>query len=324
MRTCAVIGGNGFIGSHLVNGLLGPRSGHVLVLSRSPPERRGKAPDRARHAQVDMRDQARLTRELQGVETLFHLGATIPNASVNAPEAVWEGNVAGAAAVVASCKAARVKNLIYVTGHLAPPPGSSHGELAFLHAKAATEKAMLEANGQDGVGTCSVRAPVIFGPGDKITSSFLQGKAPIFPHFPRTFSFMYVDDLVRMLIQVEDKLAERSESVTGRALDAIGEPMTFEEFFALPEWDRAPPRFVSYHVIRWLAALNVSCARLFGAAPLGPEMCPQVLDSMALHHKKKADCTLAEALELTDRAPPSVAAGIRALLHGHGAPEPIA
>jgi sterol-4alpha-carboxylate 3-dehydrogenase (decarboxylating) len=245
------------------------------------------------------------------VDTVFHLGATIPNAFVNAPEVVREGNRRGAEAVVAACRAAGVESLVYVTGHLAVPPERATGDLAFLEGKVAAEAIILAANGGDGLATCSVRAPVIFGPGDKVTTAFLRGEAPAFPGFAHTFGFMYVDDLVPLLLLAADRLAARSERVAGEAVDVRGERMTFESFFSLPTWGRPPPRFLPYRAVRVLAAFNAWCARLSGKAPLGAEMCPAVLDSMALHHRKEGGRAAVEALEIAAEAPRSVEAGIR-------------
>lgn len=310
MKNCAVIGGSGFIGSHLVKALLAVEGLSVLSLSRSLPMDLG----RARRAQVDMTDRESMSRALAGVDTVFHLGASIPSAFVNAPEAIREGNRRGAEAVVIACRSARVASLVYVTGHLAPPPAGAPVDLAFLEGKAVAEEIILAANGGDGLATCSVRAPVIFGPGDKITTDFLRGRAPAFPGFARTFEFAYVDDLVPLLLRVAEKLAARSPRVAGVAIDVHGERMTFESFFSTPAWGRSPPRFLPYRAVRVLAALNAWCARVVCAAPLGAEMCPQVLDSMALHHRKEGGQDAAEALEIAVDARRGVEAGIRDLV----------
>ena len=306
MKNCAVIGGSGFIGSHLVKALSATEGLSVLTLSRSRPKDRDSA-----HARVDMTDREGLTRELAGVDTVFHLGATIPYAFVNAPEVVREGNRRGAEAVVAACRAARVKSLVYVTGHLAPPTNGAPGDFAFIEGKVAAEKIILAANGGEGLATCSVRAPVIFGPGDNLTTAYLRGQAPALPRFSRTFGFMYVDDLIPLLLLAADRLAAHSDLVAGEAIDVRGERMMFESFFSQPAWGRPPPRFLPYRAVRVLAAFNAWCARLSGKAPLGAEMCPSVLDSMALHHRKEGGRSAVEALEIAAEAPRSVEAAIR-------------
>jgi sterol-4alpha-carboxylate 3-dehydrogenase (decarboxylating) len=307
MEACAVIGGSGFIGRHLVKALLATEGRSVTVISRGVPQDRGAG---ARYAPADMADEAGLVRALAGVDTVFHLGATIPNAFVNAPNIVREGNLRGAAAVTAACRATRVRSLVYVAGHLAPPPGGASVDLAFADSKVAAEAIVLEANGQGGLATCSVRAPIIFGPGDKITTAFLRGEAPAFPRFSCTFGFMYVADLVPLLIRAAEKLDARDERVAGEAVVVHGERMTFAPFFALPGWGRPPPRFVPYRVVRALAAFNVWCARHLGKAPLGAEMCPEVLDSMAMHHVKEGGRAAVEALGIDAETPRSVAEGI--------------
>jgi 3beta-hydroxy-delta5-steroid dehydrogenase/steroid delta-isomerase len=307
MKNCAVIGGSGFIGSHLVKALSATKGCGVVSLSRSRP----KEDHGARQARVDMTDRQGLTRELASVDTVFHLGATIPNAFVNAPEVVREGNRKGAEAVVAACRAAKVERLVYVTGHLAPPPRGTPGDFAFVEGKVAAEEIIRAANGVEGLATCSVRAPVIFGPGDSITTAYLRGEAPALPGFACTFGFMYVDDLVPLLLLAADKLAAHSDLVAGAAIDVRGERMMFEAFFSQPAWGRPPPRFLPYRAVRALAAFNAWCARLAGKAPLGASLCPAVLDSMALHQRKEGGRAAVEALEIAAEAPRSVEAGIR-------------
>jgi hypothetical protein len=98
----------------------------------------------------------------------------------------------------------------------------------------------------------------------------------------------------------------------GLLLLVIGAPGDgSKSFFALPAWGRPPPRFLPYRAVRALAALNAGCARLSGTAPLGAEMCPQVLDSMALHHRKEGGRAATEALEIASETSRSVDAGIR-------------
>lgn len=307
MKNCAVIGGSGFIGSHLVKALSAAEGRSVVSLSRSRP----KDPHGARHARVDMTDRESLTRELAGVDTVFHLGAVIPNAFVNAPEVVREGNRKGAEAVVAACRAARVPRLVYVTGHLAPPPRGTPGDFAFVEGKVAAEEIIRAANGVDGLATCSVRAPVIFGPGDSISAAFVRGEAPAMPGFACTFGFMYVDDLVPLLLLAAERLEARSELVAGAAIDVRGERMMFEAFFSQPAWGRPPPRFLPYRAVRVLAAFNAWCARRTGKAPLGASLCPAVLDSMALHQRKEGGRAATEALEIAAETPRTVEAGIR-------------
>ena len=315
LRTCAVVGGNGFIGSHLVEELLQSKQYRVYVLGRRIPPEEKRLQDVAGYVQVDMEDYDNLVRAFADVDTVFHLGVAVPNAFVNSDEAVWSGNRGGAKAVVGACKVAGVKNLIYLGGHFGcglSQQATKH--LAFLHSKNAAEEVVLEANEDNGLKSCVICTPVIFGAKDHVTALFVCGKLPTFPSIKHTLTFMYVKDLVPLLRMVEEKLEAGDNRVAGRSVNVIGERMTFEEFFSLSAWRRKPPHFVSFRTVRFCAWLNTWCAFLFRVAPLGSSMCPQILDCINLPHKEKSVPFVAEILGLADDTPPSVEAGVKDLM----------
>lgn len=315
LRTCAVVGGNGFIGSHLVEELLKSKQYRVYVLGRRIPAEKKRAQGVAGYVQVDMEDNDNLVRAFADTDTVFHLGTTVPNAFVNSDEAVWNGNRGGARAVVGACKVAGVKNLIYLGGHIGKGlPRQATQHLAFACSKIAVEEVVVEANGDEGLRTCVINAPFIFGPGDKLSTSFLSGKLSAFPSFKHSLMFMYIKDLIPLLRMVEEKLAVGDSRVTGKSLNVLGERMTYKEFFSLSAWKRNPPRFISFRVVRFCAWLNTWCAFLFRVAPMGSPMCPQVLDYLNCPPKEQQVPTVAEALGLADDGPPSVVVGVEDLM----------
>ena len=273
-RTCAVIGGNGFIGSHLVSKLLKTHSFRVYVLGRSIPKESERHPDVAGYIQVDMRDYDGLVRAFANVDTVFHLGAVIPNAFVNSPEAIWEGNRSSAVAVVGACKAAGVKNLIY----LSVLSGTPQREHSFILSKKEASRIVLNAQGDNGLRTCVANASLIFGAGDKLSTTFVTGRMSIFPKLPNKFYFMYVGDLTQMLVQLEERLIANDDEVLGKGIDLPGEVMTFSQFFSLSEWNHRPPHFVHYQVIKFLSRVNTLCAKVMRCAPLGHGLYPQILN----------------------------------------------
>ena len=314
-RTCAVIGGNGFIGSHLVEELLQSKQYRVYVLGRSIPSEDKRLEGVAGYVQVDMEDYDNLIRAFADVDTVFHLGAMIPNAYMNSDEAVWNGNRGGAKAVVGACKVAGVKNLIYLGAHFdrgLSRQATKH--LTFFHSKHAGEEIVLEATDGTGLRSCVISTPVIFGARDHLADPFISGKLPSLPCIQYTLGFMYVRHLVPVLRMVEEKLAAGENKVVGKRINVMGEKMTFEKFFSFPAWRRKPPLFVSFRVIRFLAWLNTWCAFLFRVAPMGSAMCPQVLDCINCPHKEQPAPTVTEVLGLDDNGPPSVEEGIMDLV----------
>ena len=282
VRTCAVIGGNGFIGKHLVRKLLqntNSLSYRVYVLSRNIPQESDRHPNVAGYIQVDMRDYDGLVRTFANVDTVFHLGAAIPNAFVNSPGTIGEENRRGAVAVVGACKAAGVKNLIFLSGVLSKTAIAQEGQ-SFAASKRELSRIILDAHGENGLSTCVPTASVIFGPGDKISTTFVTSGMSSFPNLQNELYFMYVEDLTQMLVQLEAKMAAGDNRVLGKSIPLPGERMTFPQFFHLPEWNRSPPHFVHFGMVRFLSYVNTLCAKLFRYAPLGNAICPHILDEL--------------------------------------------
>ncbi|MEK7641185.1 MAG: NAD-dependent epimerase/dehydratase family protein [Patescibacteria group bacterium] len=74
-----VTGGAGFIGSHLVDGLIGAGYGVRVLDSLNPPTHNGKVPEwfnnQAELIKGDVRDRKTLEKALKGVDYVFHLAA---------------------------------------------------------------------------------------------------------------------------------------------------------------------------------------------------------------------------------------------------------
>jgi UDP-glucose 4-epimerase len=103
----AVTGGSGFIGSHLVDGLL--EAGHtVVVLDTRPPHR----PDVEFHA-LDITDQPALVRSLRAVDTVFHLAAVSNvNDAADHPVCTVDLNVTSTARVWEAARRAEVRRAV--------------------------------------------------------------------------------------------------------------------------------------------------------------------------------------------------------------------
>ena len=117
-RIALVTGGAGFIGSHLVDGLLAGgwrvrllddfssgREANVAHLNGSAELLRG-----------DLRDRALLARALAGAEVVFHQGAvpSVPR-SVAEPERTNDVNVTGTLGVLEAARAAGVRRVVFAS-----------------------------------------------------------------------------------------------------------------------------------------------------------------------------------------------------------------
>src|SRR5262245_53700685 len=116
MATCLVTGGAGFIGSHLVEALLG--AGHaVRVLdnfSTGSRENLAAVSDRIESITGDIIDQQTVQASMRGVELVFHHAAlaSVPR-SVADPLGTHHVNVNGTLHVLLAARDAKVRRVIY-------------------------------------------------------------------------------------------------------------------------------------------------------------------------------------------------------------------
>lgn len=107
-----VVGGNGFIGAHLVNALQ-LRGDEVSVLDRLPP-RSGTKRVGVLYVQGDFHDTAVLGQLLPGVDQVFHLAScTVPSTAEADPVLDVQGNLLGTHALLAAMRDHHVRRLCY-------------------------------------------------------------------------------------------------------------------------------------------------------------------------------------------------------------------
>jgi UDP-glucose 4-epimerase len=111
-----VTGGAGFIGSHLVDALLG-REHEVTVLDNFSTGRRANlehVKDRVKIFECDVAVSGEWIKEFQGMDWVFHLAALadiVP--SIQVPDEYFRANVVGTFNVIQAAKHASVKRVIY-------------------------------------------------------------------------------------------------------------------------------------------------------------------------------------------------------------------
>ena len=109
-----VLGGNGFMGTHLVDGLL--EEGHrVRIYDRSPNGFR-PTPKGAEYVQGEMGDPGRIRAALEDVEVVFHfVNTTIPKTSNDDPVYDVSSNLMGTLRFLEICVEAGVRKVVFAS-----------------------------------------------------------------------------------------------------------------------------------------------------------------------------------------------------------------
>jgi nucleoside-diphosphate-sugar epimerase len=182
---CAVTGGGGFIGRHIVEACLSEfdavRSVDLVASTQSAAEL---------HI-ADINEPDQLSAALRGCTAVIHCAGIVDTRSGRLHEQrIHRGNVAGTAAVIEACRREAVEVLVFVSSHSAVSDGvwgddggALRGEgnaSAYGRSKLAAERAVVAAHeAAGGLSTVCVRPQIVFGPGDPLfTNELLLGAAP--------------------------------------------------------------------------------------------------------------------------------------------------
>lgn len=277
-RVCAVVGGTGFIGGHVVDELVARKKYHVFVLGRKfNPERTNPGADCI--IQVDMLDEDGLVHAFQGVDSVINAAAVIPNVFHTA-DSIYSKNRTAFNNVLKAAKKAGVKNLLHLSGFPMKTRPKDPVFAAFLNVFESAEKDIVAANGEDGLQTCVFAPTNILGLNSAYLDQLLSGKmksSPMPDRMPN--SFMPVEYLVAAMVNAEEKLANPATAncIAGKLFLLRGEPMSWKTLYSLPGWPQKISE-VSPITMAVVVKINTICATLFGQAPFGAELSTGMLD----------------------------------------------
>ncbi|WP_321818438.1 MULTISPECIES: complex I NDUFA9 subunit family protein [unclassified Paraburkholderia] len=200
-QAIAVIGGSGFIGSHLVNALVeAGKDVRVAARRRASASHLTLLPIDV--IETDVTDPVALASFLEGTDAVINLIGTLHGG---------HGNPYGAGSarlhvelptkIVAACESKNVHRLIHLSAIGADPRGPS----MYLRSKGDGEKAVHAATA---VATTILRPSVVFGPEDNFLNRFavLQKLFPMIPlGMPDAkFQPVYVGDVSKAIVNVLD------------------------------------------------------------------------------------------------------------------------
>ena len=295
-RSVLVTGGAGFIGSHLVDGLLaaGARVRVLDDFSSGRRENLAAAGGRAEVVEGDVCDDGALDRALAGVEVVMHLATRCVRLSLSDPEDVHRVNSHGTLRVLLAARRHGARRVVYVSSSevygsgVKVPMAEDHPlepTTVYGATKLAGELYTQAMTRSFALPTVVVRPFNTYGPrahfegvyGEVIprfTVRLLNGRRPvIFGDGLQTRDFTYVTDTVRGLIA-----AASVREVTGQVFNvARGEEVTVRRLAELlakaidptlaAEFTEARPADVRRH---WADVTRARAALGF-AAPIGIE-----------------------------------------------------
>ncbi|MCA9021503.1 MAG: NAD-dependent epimerase/dehydratase family protein [Planctomycetaceae bacterium] len=168
-----VTGGGGFLGLYIVEQLVAAGE-TVRVLCRGEYQRLKELG--VETVQGDIRDAAIVEQACAGIDTVYHTAAV---SGIWGPwDYFYSINTQGTLNVIESCKSQGVTRLIYTSSPSVVYDGSAHENATealpysehylchYPHTKMLAERAVLEANGENGLATVALRPHLIWGPRD--------------------------------------------------------------------------------------------------------------------------------------------------------------
>jgi nucleoside-diphosphate-sugar epimerase len=200
IRRIGIIGGTGFIGSHLCKALLS--KGHqVILLSRTPEKYH--ALQTLPNLQLGLFDETTLSQQLTGCDTLINL-VGILNSSDHQGAGFYSAHVELTQRLLDLCQTLGIRRFLHMSALGSAESAPSH----YLKSKAIAEKKVLAANSDTLAVTC-FRPSIVYGPGDSFFTRFAQllrfsPGVLLLPSADSVYEPIYVSDLVQLMIATLD------------------------------------------------------------------------------------------------------------------------
>lgn len=217
-----VTGGGGFLGRYIVEQLIA-RGDQVRSLQRSDhPELAQLGVEQLR---ADIRDPAAVSKACRGVDAAFHVAAV---AGIWGPwQHYYEINTLGTQHVINGCLAHGVRKLVFCSspsvtfdgrdqcGIDERAPYATRWLCHYPHTKALAERAVLAANGRQGLLTCALRPHLIWGPRDqhlipRLIDRARKGQLLRIGDGKNLIDMVYVENAAQVHLLAADALSEGS------------------------------------------------------------------------------------------------------------------
>ena len=218
-----VIGGAGFVGSHIVDQLLVEQPAEVIVYDNFVRGTRANvqqasADPRVRVVDASITDIPTLRREMEGVDGVFHLAALWLGECVDTPRAAVDVNIVGTFNVIEAARDLGVKRVVYSSSAsvygdaISVPMTEEHpfnNRTMYGATKIAGEQMFRAIYEQTKLPYVGYRYMNIYGPRMDYKGTYVsvimrvldriaEGKAPvIFGDGSQSYDFVYVTDIAR-------------------------------------------------------------------------------------------------------------------------------
>ena len=311
-RVVAVLGSTGFLGSYIVDTLIECGQCHVYMLGRRFSE--GKMHPKADAVfQVDMMNYSSLLHAFKGVDSVIHSAVSVPTV-YSTVEKVWSVHTVGTENVIAAAKECGVKSLVLVSGIKFIQQAKDPIVRTLVNAFDTMERAVIQANGQDGLSTAVVQFSQLYGVRSPFYDPILEGKLTSFPLFDHRATFIPVEYAAMAVVNAETRLHLQDDNVSGKIFPFAGKKSSYREFFTLPGWEhKISP--MSLWLLRSFAMVNQTIAMVTGWAPMGAELSPAMCSFFDGNEEVIDNTTSMEALNMD--AVPDPVEGVSRMVRKH-------
>ncbi|KAI8063274.1 3-beta hydroxysteroid dehydrogenase/isomerase family-domain-containing protein [Gongronella butleri] len=249
MPSYLVIGGNGFLGRHVIDQIRKREDGSTItVFDIAKP---AECDANVTYLTGDLRKYEDVLQALEGITAVIHTASPPHVNSSNPPRDLYFSiNVDGTKNVIRACQEAGVKVLVVTSSGSVISTGEPMVNVdestpypptaidVYTESKMECEKVVLASNGINGVQTCTIRPSAIFGPGDR---QLIPGMLEVCQRGQHRFQigdntslmdFTYVGNIAFAHVLAAEKLAADANSpVGGQAFNLTnGTPVPFWDF----------------------------------------------------------------------------------------------
>lgn len=197
IATIALTGATGFVGRHVLAALEGRGCKLRILARRAPPE---PMPENVTVVIGNLEDENALASLTEGADAVLHLAGAI---SAPGRRQFFAINEEGTRRLAARAQQAGIERFVYMSSLAAREPRLSD----YAASKRAAEDALSTLSAAMDVAV--IRAPAVYGPGDKATLPLIQQLTARYPLIPSSatsrFSLVYVKDLARIATAALDE-----------------------------------------------------------------------------------------------------------------------